>query len=456
MIRITRLFDPIDSASLVVFRIVFGLIMLIEVFRYWLSGWIERYYQTPEFLFKYYGFGWVQPWPGDGMYWHFAVLGVLAVMIAAGALYRIATVLFFIGFSYIFLLDQARYLNHFYMVMLISLLMCLIPAHRNFSVDAWLWPRWRQRTVPAWTVWSLRLQLEIIYLYAGLVKINSDWLHGEPLSMWLARRADYPVMGWFFSQDWAVLIGAYGVIALHLIGAPLLLWRRTRLVVFVIYSLFHLCNAWVFNIGIFPWLTLAATLLFFDPDWPRQLWRRLTGQPGTSVAAQPAGYRFRPVIVTVLAGWFAVQILFPLRHWLYPGNVSWTEQGHRFAWQMKLRDKAATALFYVTDPVSGRIWRVSPKQYLTGKQVRTMAGRPDMILQFAHYLADQWRQRGFKDVEVRASVKASLNGRPFETLIDPKRDLAAVERDLWSADWILPLTVPLDGNRRIGSGDSDD
>jgi len=141
--------------------------------------------------------------------------------------------------------------------------------------------------------------------------------------------------------------------------------------------------------------------------------------------------------------WLAFQVLFPLRHLLYPGSPSWTEQGHRFAWQMKLRDKDAEATFFVRDPATGREWRVALERYLLRHQAREMESRPDMILQFAHYLAREWAQtHGVERAEVRARVCASLNGRKAVLLIDPDRDLARVERSLRHADWILPLREP--------------
>jgi vitamin K-dependent gamma-carboxylase len=248
----------------VVFRVMFGLIMLVECWRFWSNGWIERHYIAPQFLFKYYGFEWVERWPGDGMYWHFAVLAVLSLLILLGVLYRLAAVLFFFGFTYVFLLDQARYLNHFYLVILISFLLMLVPANRA----------WRD-TVPAWSVWLFRLQFEVMYIYAGIVKINADWLRLEPMGMWLARRDDWPLVGELFLQDWVVALASYGAIALHIIGAPLLLVKATRGWVMAIYFAFHLMNHFLFNIGIFPWVAMAGTLLFLDPDWPKQLAARL-------------------------------------------------------------------------------------------------------------------------------------------------------------------------------------
>ena len=268
-----KLFEPVDASSLVFFRVSFGVIMLVEVWRYWVHGWIERYFIAPDFLFKYYGFGWVEPWSGDGMYWHFGLLAVLSLMIAIGALYRLATILFFLAFSYVFLLEQARYLNHFYLVILVAFLVMLVPANRSFAVDVMLRPKLRSETVPMWSVWLFRMQFEIILLYAGIVKINPDWLRLEPLGMWLSRRNDWSVIGPLFNQDWLIAAAAYGVILLHVVGAPLLLYRRTRIPIMIAYFIFHLINHFLFQIGIFPWLTMAATLMFLDPDWPKQMAR---------------------------------------------------------------------------------------------------------------------------------------------------------------------------------------
>jgi vitamin K-dependent gamma-carboxylase len=286
---VDALFEEVDASSLVFLRVAFGLIMLVECWRFWSHGWIERHYIDPDFFFKYYGFGWVQPWPGDGMYWHFAGLAVLSILIMAGALYRLSAVLFFFAFTYVFLLDQARYLNHFYLVILIALLMIVVPAHRALSVDAALRPALRSATVPAWSVWLFRLQFEILYIFAGIVKINADWLRLEPMGMWLAARDDWALIGPLFNQDWVVALAAYGAIVIHVVGAPLLLVRATRAYVMVLYFAFHLANHFLFNIGIFPWVAMAGTLMFLEPDWPRRAlgWLRLQARrAGAPVVAR--------------------------------------------------------------------------------------------------------------------------------------------------------------------------
>ena len=436
-------FAPVDVASLACFRIAFGAVMVWEVYRYFTKGWIAAYYIRPDFHFTYYGFGWVRPWPGDGMYVHFAVLGLAAAGVCLGLCYRASAALFFLAFTYVFLLDQARYLNHFYLISLIAFLLVFLPVGRAFSLDARRRPERRLETAPAWALWLVRAQVGIPYFYGGLAKLNADWLRGEPIRSWLAARPDFPLIGRFFGEEWMVAAFVYGGLLLDLLIVPFLLWRRTRPLAFAAGLLFHGTNALLFQIGVFPWMMMAATTIFFDPDWPRRV-GLLPRRTGTSPAAGTRGAWARPeLVLAAVAAWLAVQALVPLRHLLYPGNVSWTEQGHRFAWHMKLRDKEARALFTVTDPAHGRTWTVRPNQHVTRLQASKMAGQPDMVLQLAHHIADEERRAGRPGVQVRAHVMASLNGREPQPLVDPAVDLAAQPRTLAPAPWIVPLFQPL-------------
>ncbi len=264
------LFRQVDIASLVFFRIAFGSVMLWEVFRY--LDRIHRYWIDPSYHFTYPFFGWVHPWPGDGMILHFYVLGVLSILIIVGFLYRLSTVLFFLGFTYVFLLEQAQYLNHFYMICLISFLLIFVPAHRAASIDAMIRPKLRSATTPIWALSLLAGQVGIVYFFGGIAKINRDWLRGEPMRDWLASRTDFPVIGSLFTEEWMVYLFSYGGLLLDVLAVPLLLWRHTRAGAFAFLVLFHLMNVRLFSIGIFPWFAIVATTLFFPPDWPRCLW----------------------------------------------------------------------------------------------------------------------------------------------------------------------------------------
>lgn len=432
------LLAPVDIASLVVFRILFGAIMLVEVGRYFGMGWIYSYYIAPKFHFTYYGFDWVKPWPGVGMYIHFAVMGLAALGVMLGCWYRVSAALLFATFTYVFLLDQAYYLNHFYMISLVSFLMIFIPAYRALSIDVLRKPWIRSDFAPAWALGLLLAQLSIVYFYAGIAKLNADWLNGEPFRSWLAERTSVPVIGKYFTEEWLVMLFNYGGLAFDLFIVPLLLWRRTRVFAFLWAASFHLLNAAIFSIGIFPWLMLAATTLYFRPDWPRRIferWRRSETSGVFEFGSHPR------LTVSLIAVYLAIQLLVPLRHFLYPGSVHWTEEGHRFSWHMKLRDKESTVRFVVTDPVRGNSWHVSPRLYLTPRQLNKMSNRPDMILQMAHHIAkDQAMRRNIDySLEVRATAMTSLNRRPPQLLVDPAINLAAAERSLRPAMWILPF-----------------
>jgi hypothetical protein len=459
------LFKPVDISFLVFFRTLFGAIMLWEVYRYFTYGWIGRYFVEPAVNFTYYGFSWVKPWPGRGMYIHFFVLAVTAACVMAGFLYRIAAPVFFLTFTYSFLLDQTRYLNHLYLVCLISFLMCFLPAERAFSVDAWLRPKIRSVVVPAWTLWLLRAQVGIPYFYGGIAKLNSDWIHGgEPMRTWLRPLTE---LGPIFATDWVVYTFVIGGLMLDLLVAPLLLWRRTRPFAFAAAVVFNLINAVIFDIGIFPWLMLGALFIFFPPDLVRRFARAFMSPGEPFGGAQPSQASVRPetlaegsscpslsasqkLVAGLLAAYLAVQLLFPLRHYLYPGNVSWTEEGHNFAWHMKLRTKDGEAVFTVTHPRSGQTWTIKPEDYLKPHQLMKMITKPDLILLFGHYLAEEKRREGYDNVEVRARVMVSLNGRQPQLLIDPNVDLVKEQVSLLPARWIVPLTTPL-ATRGTGS-----
>ena len=208
-------------------------------------------------------------------------------------------------------------------------------------------------------------------------------------------------------------------------------WRRTRLAAYAVLLVFHTLTGVFFNIGLFPFLMSACALVFFPPDWPRRLFRR---RP-PAIESTPARPLSRPALALV-AAFLAFQVLVPLRHLLYPGDVLWNEQGMRFAWKVMVREKHGSVTYRVSFPATGKTLLVSPRRYLTARQEREMAGQPDLVLQLAHRIARDFRARGHGEVEVRADALVSLNGRPARPLIDPTVDLARVPDDLSAAGWI--------------------
>lgn len=445
---------PVDAASLAFLRVVFGCVMLVEISRYWSHGWIREYLVVPKFFFSYPLFGWVRPPPAAWLGVQFDLLAFAAMCIVLGLFVRVAAAVFAVLFAWWFLSDQTNYLNHFYLITLVSFLFVFVPTDRAFALDA----RFRRspgtprspaaEVVPAWAVWIFRFQIGVPYFFGGVAKLNPDWLAGEPMRMWLRGMHAVPLLGAVCMQEWCVYGFVVGGLLLDLLVVPGLLWRRTRPFAFAATFVFHGTNSILFSIGIFPWLMIAATTIFFEPDWPRRLLSRVRratvagpppAEPPTSVELTPA----RRLGIAGVGGWVALQLFLPLRHFLYPGVASWTEEGHLYAWHMKLRDKAGQGEFTARDPASGASWKIDPHDYLARRQEREMYDHPDEILQFAHHVADEYAKAGKGRLEVRAKIYVSLNGRKPQLIVDPDVDLAAQPRSLARWPWILPLTEPL-------------
>lgn len=435
---------PVDAASLGTFRLLFGVLMVWEVIRYFQYDFIGRYYIEPRFHFTYELFPFVAPLPGQGMYWLFGAMGLFALGVALGVYYRWVAFLFFLSYTYVFLLDKTPFNNHYYLISLLSFLLILVDAQRWFSLEGWRKPTFGPQTVPFWQLFILRAQFFIVYFYGGLAKLNRDWLMGEPMRLWLTERTHYPLLGPFFATETAVYFFSYGGLMFDLSIGFLLLWRRTRLLAFGSLLFFHLMNNWLFSIGIFPFLALAATILFVEPDWPRRMVQKFYQPITASPLALPQPARLNTWTLAFVVLYLALQLLIPFRHWLYPGEVSWTEEGHRFAWHMKLRDKEARLELKVINPQTGEIENVDLAADLTADQINKMAARPDMILQYVHYLNEKLIQTGLDNPIIIANAWASLNGRPFQQLIDPRVNLAQVQPHPFAPfPWILPLTTAL-------------
>jgi hypothetical protein len=437
----SHLETPISIQSIVITRVAFGLILAWDCWRYFDNTRIFRYYVEPDILFPFLPF--VQPLPEPWIHILWGGVGLFGITVALGLFYRFSIIALTVIFAYFFLLDRAQYLNHNYMVILYGALLCVMPAGRAFSLDALIFPQVRTLVIPRWPVSAIKLQTEIILIYAGWVKIADDWLRGEPLKTWLQNDTDKIFYGFLFQYDTAFVIAAWGTILLHMLGAPLLLWRRTRLAVFLIYAFFHWSNAQLFNIGIFPWITLAITTIFFAPDWPQRLLFRIFGKVDGISEPKPlaaAKFRLNPTLSAGLAIWFAVQVYLPERQLLFDNNVAWTGDGHRFSWRMRIYTRDREGFFRIVSEDGTESWEAYPTDIMEWRQARNVLARPDIAWMFAQRLKEIWADRGYDNVRVYADIQVSLNGRPMQPFIDPKVDLAAVPWENFNkTDWILPL-----------------
>ncbi len=424
------LFDSNHIAPLATFRVVFGALMLFSTLRFMLLGWIEDHYTDPAFHFSYYGFEWVKPFSVDAMYALHVLLCLAAIGVMLGAFYRISAVLVFVLFTYFELIDLTYYLNHYYFVSLVSLLLIFLPAHRYASIDARRKPSIGSDRVPACAINILKFQLGLVYFYAGLAKINSTWLiDALPLRIWLPASDQLPVLGPFFAWDYAPWVFSWAGM-LYDVSIPfLLLWRKTRVVAYLAVIGFHVVTGWLFQIGVFPLVMIGATLIFFSEEWHLRLWKPLIHPSKTEKKETPP--RWPSALAAIIGVYCLFQLLFPWRFVLYPGNLFWTEQGYRFGWRVMLMEKAGTATFYVRDGMDGREGVVFNADFLNPHQEKQMAMQPDMIVQFAHFLGEHFRQGGMSDPRVRAEVYVTLNGAPSKLLFPDTLNLLTVT-DGWA------------------------
>lgn len=304
-------------------------------------------------------------------------------------------------------------------------LMAMIPMHRCWSLDA---QRYQMpETISLWMLHAVRVQVAVVYVYAGVAKAQPDWLvHAQPLRIWLGGQGHLPVVGAWITQQWVAHVASWAGCLFDLTIVGWLLWRPTRRVAYVAVIAFHVITWSLFPIGVFPWVMIVSATVFFSPSWC---------SPQTSDIRSPQHMTSSRLSAFVVAVWCVIQILVPLRSHLYPGDVLWHEQGFRFSWRVMLVEKAGMVEYEVRR--GERRWTIYPREWLTPTQVRMMSTQPDMILQFAHHLADVATVPGQPDVEVYAHAWVAAQGRPSARLIDPRTDLARQTRGLANKPWIL-------------------
>lgn len=447
----TYLAQKTDAAPLAVFRILFGVMMLFSLIRFWANGWIETLYIKPKFHFSYYGFEWVKPL-GDYTYFLFVICGVSAFLVALGLKYRLAIIIFFLSFTYIELMDKTTYLNHYYCISLLSFLMIFLPANAYFSVDNIL-KKVSFKTIPKWTIGSVRLLLGIVYFYAGLAKINSDWLlKAMPLKIWLPSKYDLPFLGegimqqaWFhYAMSWSGM--------LYDLSIPfLLLYRKTRWFAFTMVVFFHVFTSVLFPIGMFPYIMIVSTLIFFDAKFHHKIIAIIKGviKPFRKIYEieyrEAFNFKKQYIIIPVLAVFFTIQLVFPFRYFLYPDELFWTEEGYRFSWRVMLMEKMGYTTFTIKDEKTGSSFMVSNSDFLTAFQEKQMSFQPDFILEYAHYLGDHFSSQGHKNVQVFAESYVALNGRLSQPFIDKTVDLYKEKESFQHKTWVLPFTDEIKG-----------
>ena len=443
-----------SAAPLAVFRMFFGFLMFISLVRFWSKGWIESLYIEPSFHFSYYGFEWVKP-VGLYTYAFFIICGISAFFVAIGYKYRLSILIFFLSFTYIELMDKTTYLNHYYFVSLVSFIMLFIPCNAMFSIDT-ISIRKSYKTVPKWTIDSLKLMLGIVYFYAGITKINSDWLlNAMPLKLWLKSKYDLPFIGHtLMQQEWFHFFMSWGGMFYDISIPFLLLFRKTRSIAFVLVVAFHITTRVLFPIGMFPYIMILSTIIFFDSNVHYKIihftikilefFKMKTDNLKLSFS-QVNHYKVWNTSLLIIVVFMTIQIIIPLRSLLYPGELFWNEQGYRFSWRVMLMEKKGNSVFKIVNSKTNSFFYVNNDDFLTPVQQKQMSFQPDMILEYGHYLGNHFKSQGHQNVAVFVESYVSLNGRLSQQFIDPSANLMELKDSFKHKFWIKPLNDEIKG-----------
>lgn len=434
--------SQVSIAPLVTFRIAFGLLMLLSMLRFMWRGWIDAVYVQPRFHFTYMGFDWIHPMGHTGMHMLFVLLAVAALFISLGFIYRFSIIFFLIGFTYIELLDVTTYLNHYYFISLMAFIMVWLPANRYYAIDTILWPAIKRLTVPSWTIDMLRFQMGCVYFFAGVAKLNPDWLfEAIPMRIWLPAKTHLPLVGPLMYETWVAYLFSWFGAAYDLFIVFFLLQRNTRPYAYAFVIIFHVATAIFFPmIGVFPYVMMVCSLIFFSPAFHERLLSYLPGYRPSYSTSIPTNYNYRhnKILGTAIALYVAIQLLLPFRYLLYPGHLFWHEEGYRFSWRVMLMEKSGNAYFSVQEKNTGKRIEVNNAEFLTPLQEKMMSTQPDLILRYAHYLAAEYSKRGIIHPEVHAEVYVALNGNRSALFTDTTADLATEPLSWKHYTWIKP------------------
>ncbi|MBY0586125.1 HTTM domain-containing protein, partial [bacterium] len=406
---------PVSGMSLAMMRIGFGAVQLWQTWEF-IRPIADGSMSTLEYLytgkdavwnFPYPNFEWIVPLPEPGTSIAFALLGLSSLMLLIGLLTPVAAIVNGLLFTYAWMLEANWWNNHYYLTSLVALMLALTPCSRCLSIDRWL-SRCRSNVgtqtdgvIPFWCILWFRAQLYVVYTFAAIVKMNPDWLMGEPPRFWFRSQLAAQPLAQVLSPETMQSVFAFlrsepvvysfvwgGIVFDLLIGAMLCI-RRTQVLGLVLMVMFHATNFWVFMIGAFPAMAISSTLIFLDPDWPLRLWawiKRPTFRapdPGwmmlgmlivpllgavlgwripPSPKPNPSPPRFRVgwYVPVGLLLWMTMQVLLPWRHLTIPGDVHWTLEGSRFSWQVMARAQVGLVRYRLEDPS----WKTDPPQAL--------------------------------------------------------------------------------------------
>jgi len=430
-------FKPIDNSQIVLFRMLFGFLMVAESFGAIATGWVKKTLVDPQFTFSFFGFEWLQPLPGNGMYFYFILMGIVSLMVMLGYRYKLNILALAVLWSGAYFMQKTSYNNHYYLVMLMTWGMVFMNPHHYASFDV---KRIKTAThfCPNWNRLFFVILVLLVFTYGAVAKFYPGWWSGDFIKNSFSHKTNYWLIGSLLGKEWFQQFITFSGVIFDATIIPLLIWKRTRIFAFVGLVIFNIFNAAVFQIGIFPFTVIALTAFFFETETIRKLFfqkKQYTHVPDLDHQKQ----NNNAFTFSILTVFFLFQFALPLRHHFIPGDVNWREEGHRMSWRMMLRTKRGAINLEAVNPKTQERYSIKKEEYLSKDQIKELATKPDFLYQFVQRLKKEYTKKGITDIEIYCKVsRVRLNGNKAKPLFKFDIDLAKVEWNYFGRnEWVL-------------------
>lgn len=433
-----RLYRQIDNSPLIIFRILFGLLFACESFGAIATGWVRDNLVDVKFTFSHIYMDFLQMLVGPQMYVYFFLMGCVSVAVMLGYRYKWTMPLLTVLWAGAYFLQKTSYNNHYYMLLVICVYMCFLPANRYASLDVKHNRVDQELSMPTYISWIFIFQVGMLYIYGTVAKLYPDWLDGTFTKLMYQGASIPDVFINVFTQDWFAITIAYLGIIFDGLVVFLLLNKRTRTLAVIASLVFHLFNSITLHIGIFPYFALSFAVFFYEPEQVRSWFFKKKPVLDKAVLAtvQPSAFSLRPSVKYFLLSFMFIQLVLPLRHYFIKGDVLWTDEGHRLSWRMMLRSRAGYTNYITENKKTGERKYYDIEDVLTHKQLARLSS-PDMIWQMAQRIKNEYKAKG-ENVAVYAESYVSINNRELSKFVDSTVDLGAVSWDYFShCEWIL-------------------
>lgn len=414
-----------SNISLVIFRICFSIVLIVQTIYFFKLGFIENNILKPFILFPFFEF---LNNPSKQLVYLSAILMLISnIGMIFNKTSRTSCLIFFIAFTHLWLLDRAYFNNHYYFISIITFLLFFLNKRSSFK---------NNYCVPKINIIAFQIMIFLTYFISGINKINPYWVFDlQPMTHILQTKAQVSGNNLFSNYIIIYLFNFSGLIYDLVIGFFLII-KRTRILGFILVIIFNSLNFFIFKdvgeIGVFPFLMISTLVLFIDPV---KIQKVLKFKNTKKIILHNKSFINHLIILFVI-----VQVLLPFRHMLVKGNVDYNGVGQRFSWRMKIMYKESNIDFFLKNKLTGEKYNVDVTKMLTPIQYNNLKYYPDLIVPLAHRMKSQAiSEFGIKFPEVTCVFKTSFMGRKEQLLFSPKKDLTLIPISSKASNWLFEL-----------------